>query len=34
VKLLLSDPEGWSPDELAELLAQLMVWGMAGLGLT
>jgi AcrR family transcriptional regulator len=34
VKLLLSDPEGWSPDELAELLAQLMVRGMEGLGLT
>jgi AcrR family transcriptional regulator len=34
VKLLLSDPDGWPPDELADLLAQLMVRGMAGLGLT
>ena len=34
VKLLLSDPDGWSPDELAQLLAQLLVRGMAGLGLT
>jgi AcrR family transcriptional regulator len=34
VKLLLSDPAGWAPDELAELLARLMARGLGGLGLT
>jgi AcrR family transcriptional regulator len=34
VKLLLSDPGGWAPEELAELLARLMARGVGGLGLT
>ena len=34
VKLLLSDPSSWEPEELAQLLAQLLVRGLEGLGLT
>ena len=34
VRLLLSQPDDWTPDELAELVARLMARGLGGLGLT
>jgi AcrR family transcriptional regulator len=34
VRLLLSDPGSWAPEELAQLLSQLLVRGLEGLGVT